>query len=176
MANSFLPHGLQTARLLCPWYFPGKNTGVGCHFLLQGIFPSQELNLSLLHLGRYFIDWAIVPIISIMTTEVGKKGKFKKKIQKNLQNKSKRKNSKCFSWVTAVRILSFAGSHSPPHLPRMPSNTVLISGPSVGAAQILIWSCSSVFLPPTSPPIRTSMFSFVEALNDLLYIPQAQPA
>ena len=29
--------------------FPGKDTGVGCHFLLQGIFPAQELNLSLLH-------------------------------------------------------------------------------------------------------------------------------
>ena len=25
----------------CPWNFPGKNTGVGCHFLLQGIFPTQ---------------------------------------------------------------------------------------------------------------------------------------
>ena len=41
--------GLQPARLLCPWDFPGKNTGVGCHFLLQGIFPTQELNLGLLH-------------------------------------------------------------------------------------------------------------------------------
>ena len=30
--------------LLCPWDSPGKNTGVGCHFLLQGIFPAQELN------------------------------------------------------------------------------------------------------------------------------------
>ena len=28
--------------LLCPWNFPGKNTGVGCHFLLQGIFLMQE--------------------------------------------------------------------------------------------------------------------------------------
>ena len=28
------PHGLQPARLLCPWNFPGKDTGVGCHFLL----------------------------------------------------------------------------------------------------------------------------------------------
>ena len=28
-------HGLQPARLLCPWDSPGKNTGVGCHFLLQ---------------------------------------------------------------------------------------------------------------------------------------------
>ena len=36
-------------RLLCPWDSPGKNTGVGCHFLLQGIFPTQESNPSLLH-------------------------------------------------------------------------------------------------------------------------------
>ena len=35
--------------LLCPWDFPGKNTGVGCHFLLQEIFPTQGLNLGLLH-------------------------------------------------------------------------------------------------------------------------------
>ena len=32
---------------LCPWDFPGKNTGVDCHSLLQGIFPTQELNLGL---------------------------------------------------------------------------------------------------------------------------------
>ena len=32
------------------WDFPGKNTGVGCHFLLQGIFQTQGLNLQLLHL------------------------------------------------------------------------------------------------------------------------------
>ena len=37
-------HGLQPARLLFPWDFPGKNPGVGCHFLLQGIFPIQGLN------------------------------------------------------------------------------------------------------------------------------------
>ena len=36
-------------QLLCPWDFPGKNTGVGCHFLLQGIFQAQGLNLHLLH-------------------------------------------------------------------------------------------------------------------------------
>ena len=34
--------GLQPARVLCPWGSPGKNTGVGCHALLQGIFPTQE--------------------------------------------------------------------------------------------------------------------------------------
>ena len=36
------------ARLLCPQDSPGKNTGVGCRFLLQGIFPTQGLNLPLL--------------------------------------------------------------------------------------------------------------------------------
>ena len=36
-------------RLRDPWDFPGKNTGVGCHFLLQGIFPTQGSNLGLLH-------------------------------------------------------------------------------------------------------------------------------
>ena len=34
--------------LLCPWDSPGKNTGVGCHFLLQGIFLNQGSNLHLL--------------------------------------------------------------------------------------------------------------------------------
>ena len=43
------PHGLKPARLLCPWDSPGKNIGVGCHFLLQEIFPTQESNLGLLH-------------------------------------------------------------------------------------------------------------------------------
>ena len=69
------------------------------------------------------------------------------------------------------RVLSLAGSHSPPHLPRMPSNTVLISGPAVRAAQILIWSCSCVFLPPVSTAIRTTAFPFTGTLNVLLYIP-----
>ena len=31
---------MESTRLLCPWDFPGRNTGVGCYFLLQGIFPA----------------------------------------------------------------------------------------------------------------------------------------
>ena len=50
MSNSLRPRGLEPARLFCPWDFPGKNTGVGCHFLLQGNFPTQGLNPGLLHL------------------------------------------------------------------------------------------------------------------------------
>ena len=42
------PHGLEPASLLCPWDLPGKNTGVGCHFLFQGIFLTQGSNPSLL--------------------------------------------------------------------------------------------------------------------------------
>ena len=38
------PYGLQPAGLLCPWDSPGKNTGMGCHALLQWIFPTQGLN------------------------------------------------------------------------------------------------------------------------------------
>ena len=38
------PHGLEPTRLPCPWDSPGKNAGVGCRFLLQGIFPTQRLN------------------------------------------------------------------------------------------------------------------------------------
>ena len=48
VSDSVPLHGLQPAQLLCPWGFPGKNTGVGCyHFLLQGIFLTQGSNLSL---------------------------------------------------------------------------------------------------------------------------------
>ena len=46
------PHGLpgyQPTRLLHPWNFPCKSTGVGCHFLLQGIFPTQGSNPGLPH-------------------------------------------------------------------------------------------------------------------------------
>ena len=40
---------IQPTRLLCSWSSPGKNAGMGCHFLLQGIFLTQGSNLSLLH-------------------------------------------------------------------------------------------------------------------------------
>ena len=48
MSNSLQPHGLWPTRFLCPWDFPGKNTGVGCHFLFQRIFLTQGLNPCLL--------------------------------------------------------------------------------------------------------------------------------
>ena len=44
MSDSWQLHGLQPTRLLCPWDSPGKNPGVGCQALLQGIFPTQGSN------------------------------------------------------------------------------------------------------------------------------------
>ena len=49
MSYSLQSHGLQPARLLCPWDSSGKNTRVSCHSLLQGIFPVQGMNLCLPH-------------------------------------------------------------------------------------------------------------------------------
>ena len=52
-SDSLQPHGLQPTRLLCPWDFPGKNTEVGRHSLLQGVLPTQGLNPGLLHAVRF---------------------------------------------------------------------------------------------------------------------------
>ena len=46
------PYGLQHAGFFCPWDSPGKNTGVDCHVLLQGILPSQGSNPCLM-----FLHW-----------------------------------------------------------------------------------------------------------------------
>ena len=61
ISYSLQPHGLQPSRLLSPWNSPGKNTGVGCHSLLQGIFSSQVLNAvsCILCIGRWVLyHWA----------------------------------------------------------------------------------------------------------------------
>ena len=56
MSDSLRPHGLWPTKLLCPQDSPGKNTGVGCHAVLQGIFLTQGLNLSLLRLLHWQVD------------------------------------------------------------------------------------------------------------------------
>ena len=41
VSDSYRPHGLQPTRLLCPWDFPGKSTGVGCHCLLHKLLIAR---------------------------------------------------------------------------------------------------------------------------------------
>ena len=50
MSNALQPYRQYPTRPLCPWDSPGKNTGVGCHFFLQGMILPQGLNPSLFHL------------------------------------------------------------------------------------------------------------------------------
>ena len=57
VASDYLqPHGLQFINLFCPWNSPSQNTGVDCHFLLQGIFPTQGLNPCLQRLLHWQAD------------------------------------------------------------------------------------------------------------------------
>ena len=77
MSSSLQPHGLQPTRLLCPWDSPGKNTGVGCHFL---IFLTQGSNPSLLSCSQFLyclshqgspgsFGWALNVITCILKRE-----------------------------------------------------------------------------------------------------------
>ena len=71
-------------RLLCPWDSPGKNPGVGCHALFQGIFPSQRSKPGLLHWKQIFYHLSHqespsslfmgLRIVSIDTYRLTKKG------------------------------------------------------------------------------------------------------
>ena len=69
MSDSLQPRGLQSTRLLCPWHSPGKNTGVGCCFLLQGIFPIQGSKAGLLPCRQflYRLSHIIFPV-TLLTT------------------------------------------------------------------------------------------------------------
>ena len=82
LSHSFVPNPLWThppGRLFCPWDFPGKNTGVSCHFFLQGIFPIQGSNLHLQCLLHFQVD--SLPLSRLESTEIsvlGAKGVFGK--------------------------------------------------------------------------------------------------
>ena len=65
VSNSLQPCGLYLTRLLCPWDSVGKNTGVGCQFLLQGIFLTQGSNACFLCLLHWQVD-------SLLTAPPGK--------------------------------------------------------------------------------------------------------
>ena len=59
MSDSLQHYGLSFAKFLSPWDSPGKKSGVGCHFLLYGIFWTQGLNPNLLHWQvDSFYHWA----------------------------------------------------------------------------------------------------------------------
>ena len=100
VSNSLQPYWLWPARLLCLWDSPGKITGVGCHALLQGIFPTQGPNLSLLCL----LQWQVgsLPLAPSVNPHLG--------IRK-LQNHQSRK------LVWGQGMLEKVTKKSMPHIP-----------------------------------------------------------
>ena len=69
MSDSLQTHGQQPTRLFCPQVFPGKNTGVGCHSLLQGIFQPRDRTWVSCFADRFFTIGATreaqqIPILS----------------------------------------------------------------------------------------------------------------
>ena len=74
-------NSLQTQRLYCPWNSLGQNTGVGSLSLLQGIFPTQELNPGLPH-RRQILYWLSHKAIG--TTQLKKKKKMGKRLEQTL--------------------------------------------------------------------------------------------
>ena len=65
------PKDCKQARLLCPWDSPCKNTGVGCHFLLQGILLTQELNAYLLNWQAYSLPRSYLGSTTILRITAG---------------------------------------------------------------------------------------------------------
>ena len=111
----------------------------------------------------------LVPIKLTTTTERGKENKKRKKKYKRIC-KTSPKIKIINVFLQSLLSESFPSLGVTVHLtsPGCPP-TVLISGPAVGAAQILICSYSYVFLLPMSAAVRASAFSFVGALNGLSY-------
>ena len=64
----FVTHGLKSARLIWPWDLSGKNIGMDCHFLLQGIFLSQGSNSCLLCFLYWHEDY--LPLICLQFSSV----------------------------------------------------------------------------------------------------------
>ena len=66
MSDSYRPHGLQPTRLLHPWDFPGKSTGVGCHCLLQTeSIDSSKIYLAQMRKIQALSTWVIREIRQI---------------------------------------------------------------------------------------------------------------
>ena len=98
MSDSVRPRRWQSIRLLCPWDSPGKNTGAGCHFLLQCmkvksgsevaqscLTPSDPMDCSLpdssIHgiFQARVLEWGATAFSNIYITEIKKSSIFRKK-------------------------------------------------------------------------------------------------
>ena len=105
VSDSLSPYGLQPARFLCPWDSLGKNTGVGCHALLQGIFLTQGSNPSLLCLlqgGKTHMVSTLTEVVSFENTF------YRTRKAKRYKGKKRGRRWDCFS-VTISNFTEVTG-------------------------------------------------------------------
>ena len=113
MSDSLQPLGLLTTRFICPWDFPGKNIGVGCHFFFQGIFPIQGSNLHLLHCQAYSLPLSHLGSMIIFYFILNFKIFFvMKKLHQTSLNHSLAKGNK---YLTSICQMTIHFISFPPH-------------------------------------------------------------
>ena len=119
VSDSVGPYGLRPVRLLCPWDSPGKNTGVGCHALFRGIFPTQGSNrclLLLLHWQECYhscnqrgtVGWLFRdPPRAENLTGRGRAGTAWRQLWTNSELIHQRACSRCHRWCESFFFFSF---------------------------------------------------------------------
>ena len=137
------------ARLLCSWDFPGKNIGVGCHFLLQGIFPTQGSNPHLLHWQADYY-WATCEAHHFYNSDTP-----------NWDHSQDFFNKWCWeNWTATCKKMKLECSLTPytkinskwiKDLNVKPDSTKLLEG----NRQIILWhNCSNIFLDPSPRTVK----------------------
>ena len=124
--NSSRPHGLQPTRLLCPWDFPGKSTGVGCHCLLRECLVNTYF---VSDAGVYVTPQELKKLVSASCIHTSSHTQFS---HSALQTSSECAFTDASSWPWPCLHPSLPGSGCPSHwqlqAPGMPrETTVLIS-------------------------------------------------
>ena len=100
LSNSLWPHGLWPTSLLRPWNFLGKSTGVGCHFLLQMIFPTQGSNPGILYYRQllYHLSHQGSPVSKRQGTNIKEEGNAEEqRVWKEQNDEHCLKAETCFS-------------------------------------------------------------------------------
>ena len=136
MSDSLRSDGLQLARLHCPRNFPGKNAEVGCHFLLQGIFPTQGSNLHLLqwqadalplsHLGSpYFSIRHVRTFLHLRRLHSGSAMIPRGHLNREITNKAQKRKKCGTEWITERILVSSMRAETR-------KQSITFSGPSWG--------------------------------------------
>ena len=111
VSDSLRPSGLKPTRHLCPWTFSSKNTGVGCHALLKGLFHTQQLNPGLLHCKYilYHLSHQGSPVSNFKSVQIyilQKPHKQTRRLSRNIQNISMTRNIRTFTVSFSSMLVS----------------------------------------------------------------------